>query len=875
MSKLRDCLVDQNGNYLYPFFWQVGATDEALIEEIEAIHNCGIGAVCVENAGHPEYFEDGWWHTIDLILAECKKRDMKVWILDDRHFPSGWGDGIVIKKYPEKKMWCMTEIHMDVPGPLKDGAVCFDRKQWGVSEEDIILGVIACKRAPSADRAELVTGEVIDVSYRIKDDMVYMDLPEGAYRITFVLKTRRGLHERLAQYPDKLDAFCGDVVIEAVYEPYYEKYKHEFGKTLTGFFSDEPCFCNGTDSRYAKHLEPMLGKKYSYFPYSDEMFAELDKRLCGRAKELLPMLWFDSTDPTAAHVRIVYMDLITELYSKNFCQKLGDWCRAHGVTYAGHVIEDDDLHTKTRWSAGHFFRAMDGQDISGIDVVLNQLIPGMSDYGNTGSASHNFMNNELYHFTLPKLAVSHAHIQESKQGRALCEIFGAFGWNEGLKMQKWMADFMLVRGINWFVPHGFRPIQADHSFAPHFYRKGKNPEYKDFGIITRHMNRVSHLTNGGVHVSSAGLLYHAHAEWANGEGNYMNENTVIRYLTEHIIDCDIVGEDYLYDAKVENGMLCLAKKRIPCFILPWAKTLPKRLIDTVIRFAKAGLPIFAIGGYPLVTETFEESGLAEAGVELVALEDLDAVIRARGFAEITLEKPNRHLRFSHFKHADADYFLLSNEKHDTSITVEMNFRDFKSGECIKYDPEHNTATKIAFNGAIKLTLDPCAMMVLSFGESTEGIEAEKNYETVSEAPLALTWKISKANHESLDVEEELCTTDKLFNINGMDGDPRFGGYVYYRSSFEYSGKGDRTLIDLGYVGETAHLSINGKEVGVKLAPPYAFDVTDYLKAGKNEIEVKVITNLGFAIRDGFSRFQVFEATGLMGPVAIKEQKETK
>lgn len=872
MTKLRECLQDQYGNYLYPFFWQVGAPDEALIEEIRAIHECGIGAVCVENAGHPEYFEDGWWHTIDLILDECKKRGMKVWILDDRHFPSGWGDGIVVKKYPEKKMWCMTEVHMDVAGPLKDGAVCFDRKLWNVAEEDVLLGVIACKRAPSKERRELVTGEVIDVSYRVKDDMVYMDLPEGAYRIVFLLKTRRGLHKRLSEYPDKLDAFCGDVVIEAVYEPYYEKYKHEFGKTLAGFFSDEPCFCNGTHVSYAPHVEPLLGKKYSFFPYSDEMFAELDKRLGGRAKELLPMLWFDSTDPTAASTRVIYMDLITELYSRNFCQKLGDWCRAHGVTYAGHVVEDDDLHTKTRWSAGHFFRCMDGQDISGIDVVLNQLIPGMSDYGNTGAASHDFMNNELYHFTLPKLAVSHAHIQESKQGRALCEIFGAFGWNEGLKMQKWMADFMLVRGINHFVPHGFRPQQNDLSFAPHFYRMGKNPEYKDFGLITRHMNRVSHLTNGGVHVSSAALLYHAHAEWANGEGGYMNENTVVRYLTEHVIDFDIVPEDYLYDARVENGMLCLAKKRIPCFIIPWAKTLPRRLIDTFIRFAKEGLPVFALEDYPRVMETGEESGLAAAGVELVALDDLDATLRARGFAEITLDTPERHLRFSHFKHADADYYLLSNEKHDQPIKVSLNFRDFPSGECIKYDPTGNTATKITFDGAIGLTLDPCAMTVLAFGESTEGLEEEKHFETVGETPLALTWDISVASHEDLATEKPLCTTAELFNINGEKGDCRFGGYVFYRSSFDCAGKGDRMLIDLGYVGETAHLTLNGKEIGVKLAPPYVFDVTDHLKVGKNDIEVKVVTNLGFAIRDVFSRFQVFEATGLLGPVCIREQK---
>ena len=39
----------------------------------------------------------------------------------------------------------------------------------------------------------------------------------------------------------------------------------------------------------------------------------------------------------------------------------------------------------------------------------------------------------------------------------MCEAFGAYGWNEGLKMMKWIADHLLVRGINYLVPHAFDP----------------------------------------------------------------------------------------------------------------------------------------------------------------------------------------------------------------------------------------------------------------------------------------------------------------------------------------------------------------------------------------------------------------------------------
>lgn len=40
-------------------------------------------------------------------------------------------------------------------------------------------------------------------------------------------------------------------------------------------------------------------------------------------------------------------------------------------------------------------------------------------------------NGEFYHYALAKLASSAAHLDPVKKGRAMCEAFGAYGWNEG------------------------------------------------------------------------------------------------------------------------------------------------------------------------------------------------------------------------------------------------------------------------------------------------------------------------------------------------------------------------------------------------------------------------------------------------------------
>lgn len=73
---------------------------------------------------------------------------------------------------------------------------------------------------------------------------------------------------------------------------------------------------------------------------------------------------------------------------------------------------------------------------------------------------------------MTKLATSLGHLDPRKRGRTFCEIFGAYGWAEGLKLMKWLTDHMLVRGVNHFVPHAFSQKEfPDWDCPPHFYAR--------------------------------------------------------------------------------------------------------------------------------------------------------------------------------------------------------------------------------------------------------------------------------------------------------------------------------------------------------------------------------------------------------------------
>jgi hypothetical protein len=79
--------------------------------------------------------------------------------------------------------------------------------------------------------------------------------------------------------------------------------------------------------------------------------------------------------------------------------------------------------------------------------------------------------------------------------------------------------------------------------------------------------------------------------------------------------------------------------------------------------------------------------------------------------------------------------------------------------------------------------------------------------------------------------------------NADDGVKYFSGTATYtktiwspQSWFENRAK---LLLDLGMVRDISELSVNGKILGILWKPPYRMDVTDILKPGENEIQIKV------------------------------------
>ncbi|MDR1904141.1 MAG: hypothetical protein LBQ88_17880, partial [Treponema sp.] len=405
--KLLEVIENRNGNYLFPFFWQHGEDEVTLREYMSAINGANIGAVCVESRPHPDFCGPQWWHDMDIILDEARKRKRKVWILDDSHFPTGYANGALEDKpdsYCRRSITCRTveagdeegiildEENLAHPEPAKKTAIDKEIEKIVNEESRLFDGdrlLCVCAR-------EMNSGNVIDLTEKIHNNRLSWDIPSGKWKVYIVHITGNAGYHR--QYINMMDKASCRLLIDAVYEKHYEHYKGDFGKTIAGFFSDEPELGNGHFLRYNN----FLGTDQD-LPWS----AELEERLVEKwGKEFalkIPLLWINDSDPdVTAHTRYTYMDAVTRLVETCFSRQIGDWRRTHGIEYIGHVIEDNNQHCRTGMSLGHFFRGMSGQDIAGIDVIGNQVTPQGEDSVVTGRVFGN-KDGEFFHYALAKL----------------------------------------------------------------------------------------------------------------------------------------------------------------------------------------------------------------------------------------------------------------------------------------------------------------------------------------------------------------------------------------------------------------------------------------------------------------------------------------
>ncbi len=942
---IMELLQGEQGSYILPFLWMKGEDERTIRREIGKIFECGIRAVCLESRPHPDFCGPLWWRDLGIVLDEAKRRGMKVWILDDAHFPTGIANGLLPKKYPERAKQYLSAGIFDVAGPragntldirdaMKKAFSWMDigkpaekplvDEQKAVSiiaarifEDDLVTGetVLLAEAGDDGVLRAAPEGETGGFRAELKGDSLVLDIPEGAWRVFLVHTTYEGGARN--DYINIIDRESVQVLIEAVYEAHYEHFPEEFGKTIAGFFSDEPGFGNS----FGFTMDEAVGRKEMPLPWNGEMSGMLGERLGKDWRTKLPLLFCGGTDrESVSEVRYAYMDSATRLYEKNFSLQLGKWCSDHGVEYIGHVIEDNGEHSRLGNGAGHYFRAMSGQAMAGIDNIGNQVLPG-----NPNSTRHGFSVSDgpFFHYTLAKMGASAALLQRSKKGRLMCETFGAYGWNFGVRDMKWVADHLISRGVNSLVPHAFSmDAYPDTDCPPHFYARGHNPEFPYFARLMRYCGRLCHVFSGGVWQPEVGILYDAEQDWM---GQTMRDQVPGRILYENGIDYCIVPADALeaalsgarapgadagdagdagntgnadpafadYDAGVRDGRLVCGGVPLKVLIVPGAEFTDPRLRVFSEQFPE--VRIVYVGEKPV-------NG---PDAETVAPEGLAASLSAMGVvgARTNLGTP---LSFYHYRKDSGDLWMVFNESLSRRKSGEVLVRLIDDTDRVfRYDAMKNRVFEVDQIGAegfdtpmriCSVELEPYESVILFTAKETEvkDLLSRDSFagKAAPETDLSGGWELFLAKAADDPVFLPAGEFAEKFFPGAADADcfdperplrpvsdflPRFSGIMRYRREIGINDTEAVYVLEAEHLSEAGRVLVNGEEADFRLCPPYRFEIIGKFRKGMNVLEVEAANTPGrdvlnydqgmFGHEKGF-----YEPSGMFGRVVLKEYR---
>ena len=823
---VKELLKGNSGDYIFPFFWQHGEDEETLRKMMKVIHESGCKSVCIESRPHPDFCGEKWWTDMDIILDEAKKRNMKIWILDDSHFPTGFANGGVknaplelhrqsiassYKEYKGKEKDITINLTKEFPPKVKSdnfaavSATKFMSKGAPTFNDDLILSVTAVSE----------DGELIDIPFS-NTGLVKWHKPEGNYKVYVTgLSRNLGIHR---EYINMMNQESCHILIDEVYEKHWDHYKEDFGKTIEGFFSDEPELGNGFYMTGANSLGTAVDQ-----PYSDEVEEELKKRLGEGWKNKIIFLWNNDHPEIANRIRYEYMDVITKLVRKDFSEQIGEWCRSHGVKYIGHVIEDNNSHSRTGMSLGHYFRGLNGQDMAGIDDIGGQVLPQGEDLKMKSFFGER--DGEFYHFTLGNLAASEAAIEPLKKGNSMCEIFGNYGWSEGVRLEKYLTEHFLVNGINHYVPHAFTGKDfPDPDCPPHFYAQGHNPQYRHFGKIVEYMNRVCSLISDGHRDSSVAVLYNGELEWM---GESMLIQKPLRKLYEHQIMADTIPFDALIDTEryhtsYENG-LKVNEQEYKVLIVPECQYITKEMQDVL---KKVNIPIYFLNKLPEVIDGQIEE------FNVVSLEEMiktmDEILPER----VQITPASKGVRLLEYTKENKFYYLVNEaeEIYRGSILLDPSkdyyCYDAWANKIYPFDPDH-------------LVLEPAKGLFIIEDKAEKKLLSEAI--TLSEQKHELKEfrrsVIDHLHYPDFGNESIVSLPDDYAKV-----DPKFSGIIRYETYFHMD-EIKKTILEITDAYEGVEVFLNDVSLGIQVVPKFIYELTDHLIVGDNKLIIEVATTL--------------------------------
>jgi hypothetical protein len=627
-----------------PYYGFGGAMDATVIaRDLDQIKSLGYTAVTVQAGfGLPEpYLSEGYFRLFRTLIEEAKKRDLRVWIVDDAGYPSGFAGGKFTQEGSALRMQALVAHKIDVatgekveqsldPNTVSVGALDLDKGE--LQPLQFSNGTLSWT-PPAGGRWQLI---VVEHAFRTSPT-----------RSDTNPKRTKDTTQSLEDY---LNPEATRQYLQYTHEQYRKYLGDEFGKTILGFRGDEPDY------------------SIAGLPWTPKLFDAFEKKKGYDVRPYLASFFQPQLKEEQRRAKADYWDVWSLLFRDGFFKEQADWCTANHLEYQVHLNHEEALMSLVR-SEGDFFRDMRYVQVPGIDAIWHQIW-----YDTTSD--------------FPKLASSAAHLYG--RPRAFTESFAAYRPIPNVKQAKYILDEQFARGINLVEVMYFPSSSKGPKPPPTFQAE------PDFPMLMHYTRRLSYVLSMGRPTASIGVYIPTESMWLGDTAANDAFVAVQHQLLEHQRDFDVVDDQALSsDLAVEKGTLrTLSGNELRTILIPATSALTRAAYDRLCAFAASGGNVTFLSKTPTLLERNSflraepAKGFDWAHVER-STDVTPSLLSEMGDADVVVASPTPSLRYVHRSLRDGEVYFFFNESdqpHESPVVVKA------AGKAELWNPETGAIT---------------------------------------------------------------------------------------------------------------------------------------------------------------------------------------
>ena len=572
----------------------------SVAEKIQYLRACrkgGIRALAMHcrSGNLIPYASDEWYSTIQALVEEGRRLDMKLWLYDEDPYPSGAAGGQVMANRADLKA-AQLVLH-EPPAGLAAGEL------WEISEQPVVWAGLVPVDHPLAARdltAQVgtvrrdwfvtpwdsrhyyatpaffpcVRGDAIRQVYVLRVPAI----PKG-YRLVAIVRELCGVNGSWGSLPDCLHPDTFSTFRTLSLDPYKKWVGHEFGKTIPGIFTDEE-------------------KPHGFWPVTPGLFEAFRQDY---GFDLMPRLYQLFGEPLSTQyveTRLALREWIAKRFIEVFMTPYRKWCEACGLTLVGHMSPEDDPVAEAG-CLGSVMPLMKILHCPGTDLIA----PFVGD-------------RETPTVNLGSLRAGSLRAQTGAPA-AVAETFALFDWDTTTAKCHQIIAWHKVLGIDRFFLHGF--FNSVEGVVAHEAPPDYGPNTPIFEGISE-LNRWSVETEGildGAKDSGGIAVLNSLASYCDlAPGMDRTSHEGLRHaLWQTLLSClrtqvgiHMADEADVAEAAVSSGWLRVGACRYHTLLVPAMTRIPRRTFERITKAARAGVKVVWFGSGP--------SHIVEAGGRL-------------------------------------------------------------------------------------------------------------------------------------------------------------------------------------------------------------------------------------------------------------------